>query len=78
MKAVEQTKKLISDNGSYRVYAELHEFNGDLSNDVDLKTKMYNLKFKTVWNGAENPVEEHLKFEMFLNDEQLKKLKELL
>jgi hypothetical protein len=69
MKIVQQNKKLISDNGSYRVYAELTELDGEL--------KTNSLKFKTVWMDAQDPTAEQTKFEMFLDQEQLKRLKEL-
>ena len=70
MKIVKQTKKLISDNGVYQVYAELSEVDGVINTR--------SLKFKTVWSDARDPLEEHVKFEMFLTDEQLTRLKELL
>ena len=70
MKSIEKIKKLISDNGSYRVYAELNEFDGS--------TTTYSLRFKTVWTDAKDPTAEQTKFEVFLDKDQLTRLKELL
>lgn len=70
MKILEQTKKLISDNGSYKVYAELCEMDNESNTNC--------LKFKTVYCDAKDPTYEETKFEMFLNKDQLQRLKELL
>lgn len=70
MKLLEHTKKLISDHGAYKVYAEISE--------MDTESLTMCLRFKTVYDDAKDPTSEQTKFEMFLNKDQLQRLKELL
>ncbi len=63
-------KALISDNGDYRVFAEVNEYlrsNGDVQ-----------LSFHTQWVRAKNPDEEHTKFRMILSPAEIDNLKKLL
>lgn len=62
-------KKLITENGDYRVYAVV-----DTAGAVDGKTY---LKFLTEYTGA-RVAEQHEKFIMFLNKDERKALKDLL
>ena len=63
-------KSLISDNGGYKVYAEVNEYlrsNGNVE-----------LKFSTVYDHAKDPEHAEAKFKMILTPEQRKALKDLL
>lgn len=72
MKVVENTRKIISENGEYTVLAELAE----LKNHDG--TSLYNLKFSTQWGDASDPHALQTKFGMFLNGDQLDRLRQLL
>ena len=63
-------KNLISENGGYKVYAEVNQFSNS-HQDVELK-------FVTSYDSAKNPEEEQVKFKMILTPEQRRVLKELL
>ena len=63
-------KTLISENGAYKVYAEVSDYIRSEGNA--------NLKFITVWEDAKDPTGEQVKFQMILNPEQRQRLKEIL
>ena len=72
MKLVEQSRTLLVDNQDYRAYAELISLIDNHDN------KIYNLKFKTVEIVKSEPMQEELKFEMFLSAQDLTRLKGIL
>jgi hypothetical protein len=72
MKQVDQRRVLMVDNQDYRAYVELTA----LTDSVDRKT--YHLKFKTLELVNSEPMQEEVKFEMFLADEDLARLKSIL
>jgi hypothetical protein len=63
-------KTLISDNGGYKLYAELVKPMRD--------TGQVQLKFSTQWEGSKNPEEFQSMFEAMLTAEELDRLKNLL
>jgi hypothetical protein len=63
-------KQLISQNGGYKVYAEMKQI------DYPEKTKV--LQFSTEWDNSKSPETEHVKFTMFLTDDQLSTLKQMI
>lgn len=63
-------KTLISENGAYKVYAEISNYSRSEGNS--------NLKFFTVWEDAKDPTGEQVKFQMILSPEERQRLKEIL
>lgn len=65
-------KKLIDNSGGYKTYAELRDF----TNQSHMGWK--SLIITTVWEGARGEVHEQKKYEINLEPESLKNLKEFL
>lgn len=60
----------LQDTGGFKLFVEVRPLPTD-------KTQ-HELKFTTVWEGARGTVEEHNKSQMFLSNEAISKLKQLL
>lgn len=65
-------KKLINDAGGYKTYIELTPI------EVKSFQGWTNMRVTTVWENARSIVEEQVKFQMNLDPEALKNLKEML
>ena len=65
-------KKLIDDSGGYKTYFELRPFTNPAHEGWQ------SLIITTVWEGARGEVQEHRQYEINLEPESLKNLKELL
>jgi hypothetical protein len=63
-------KTTIIDNDGYRYLVEIKK--------IDYPKGYRHLKFSTEWDGARRDGSEQKKFEMFLTEEQLSNLKDLL
>lgn len=63
-------KTLISENGAYKLYAEIVEPVRDMGK--------VQLKFTSQWTDAKNPNEFQTKFEAILSKEELGRLRDLL
>lgn len=64
-------KKLISNNGGYKLFAELKEI--PLSKDHE-----YELRFTTVYEDAKDPNDEQVKFQLILDEQSLSNLTDLI
>lgn len=65
-------RKLISDDGGYKTFIDIAPIDSKLYNG------WANFRVVTVWEEARSTVEEHTKFQMNLNPDALKNLKEIL
>lgn len=64
-------KTLISNNGGYKLFAELKEI--PLSKDHE-----HELRFTTVYEDAKDPNDEQVKFQIILDEEALSNLTDLI
>lgn len=64
-------KKLISNNGGYKLFAEIRAI--PLSKDHE-----HELRFTTVYEDAKDPTDEQVKFQLVLDEEALSNLTDLI
>jgi hypothetical protein len=64
-------KTLISNNGGYKLFAEIREI--PLSKDHE-----FELRFTTAYEDAKDPTDEQVKFQLVLNEEALSNLTDLI
>ena len=60
-------KRLLQDNAGFQLYAEMRPI-ASLANK-EARGNTYELKFTTVWKDSQNPDDEMVKAQFFLNEE---------